>query len=145
VFGYPQRKSSGFDLNRLQVLSAVISKKQKIDLMNQDIILNIVGGFRTNDPALDLAVSLAIVSSFLNQELGKKKAVLGELGLGGELRPISYLEMRLRELEKMGFEEVILSDYFSETDKKRLISNFKKIKFVLVKSLAEALQVIFKK
>jgi DNA repair protein RadA/Sms len=145
VFGYPQRKSSGFDLNRLQVLSAVISKKQKIDLMNQDIILNIVGGFRTNDPALDLAVSLAIVSSFLNQELGKKKAVLGELGLGGELRPISYLEMRLRELEKMGFEEVILSDYFSEADKKRLISNFKKIKFVLVKSLAEALKVIFKK
>lgn len=142
VFGYPQRKSSGFDSNRLQVLTAVISKKQKLDLMNQDIILNIVGGFKTNDPALDLAVSLAIISSFLNKELGGKKLVLGELGLGGELRPISHLDMRLKEVEKMGFDTVILPDMVSVKDREKLISSYKKLKFIFVKSLSEAIKTL---
>jgi DNA repair protein RadA/Sms len=143
VFGYPQRKSSGFDLNRLQVLSAVISKKQKLDLSNQDIILNIVGGFKTNDPALDLAVSLAIVSSFLNKSLTKKMAVLGELGLSGELRPVSFLDMRIREIEKMGFESVILGDFFNPKDKDKLKNNFKKLNFIFIKSLGDALKIAF--
>ncbi len=143
VFGYPQRKSSGFDLNRLQVLSAVISKKQKLDLSNQDIILNIVGGFKTKDPALDLAVSLAIVSSFLNKSLIKKMAVLGELGLSGELRPVSFLDMRIREIEKMGFESVILGDFFNLKDKDKLKNNFKKLNFIFIKSLGDALKIIF--
>jgi len=86
IFGYPQRKSSGFDLNRLQVLSAVLTKRAKINLTNQDVILNIVGGLRISDPALDLAVCLAITSSLLNQSLDKKVIVLGEVGLGGEVQ-----------------------------------------------------------
>lgn len=142
VFGYPQRKSSGFDSNRLQVLSVVISKKQKLDLMSQDIILNIVGGFKTNDPALDLAVSLAIISSFLNKELGGKTMVLGELGLGGELRAISHLDMRLKESEKMGFDTVILPDMTATKDREKLISSYKKLKFVFVKSLSEAIKTL---
>ncbi len=142
IFGYPQRKSSGFDSNRLQVLTAVISKKQKLDLMNQDIILNIVGGFKTNDPALDLAVSLAVISSFLNKELGGKKLVLGELGLGGELRPISHLDMRLKEVEKMGFDTVILPDMASAKDREKLISSYKKLKFVFARSLSEAIKTL---
>lgn len=140
VFGYPQRKSSGFDINRLQVLSAVISKKQKIDLMNQDIILNIVGGFKTNDPALDLGVALAIISSFYNKELSGKTMVLGELGLGGELRPISHLDMRLKEVEKMGFDTVIIPEISSDKDKQKLINNFKKLEFVFAKNLAAAIK-----
>ncbi|MFA5644190.1 MAG: DNA repair protein RadA [Patescibacteria group bacterium] len=143
VFGYPQRKSSGFDLNRLQVLTAVISKKQKLDLSNQDIILNIVGGFKTNDPAIDLAVSLAIISSFLNQTIDQTKAILGELGLGGELRLVSHLDIRLREIEKMGFQQVILSDSYKAEEKKRLLSNFKKLEFVFVKNLAEVIKNVF--
>lgn len=143
VFGYPQRKSSGFDLNRLQVLSAVISKKQKLDLTNQDIILNIVGGLRASDPALDLAVSLSIISSYLNQEIIGKMAILGELGLGGELRPISYLDMRLREIEKMGFSDVLLSGSFTETEKEKIKNNFKKLKFIFVKNLSEAIKSVF--
>lgn len=143
VFGYPQRKSSGFDLNRLQVLSAVISKKQKLDLTNQDIILNIVGGLRASDPALDLAVSLSIISSYLNQEVIGKMAILGELGLGGELRPISYLDMRLREIEKMGFSDVLLSGSFTETEKEKIKNNFKKLKFIFVKNLSEAIKSVF--
>jgi len=141
VFGYPQRKASGFDLNRLQVLSAVISKKQKLNLTNQDIILNIVGGFKTNDPALDLAVALAITSSFLNKKLNNRTAVLGELGLGGELRLVSYLDMRLREIEKMGFTTVILGDLINDTDKKRIKTNFKKLNFIFVNNLSEAIKV----
>ena len=143
VFCYPQRKSSGFDLNRLQVLSAVISKKQKLDLTNQDIILNIVGGLRASDPALDLAVSLSIISSYLNQEVIGKMAILGELGLGGELRPISYLDMRLREIEKMGFSDVLLSGSFTETEKEKIKNNFKKLKFIFVKNLSEAIKSVF--
>ena len=142
VFGYPQRKTSGFDLNRLQVLAAVISKKQKLNLTSQDIILNIVGGFKTNDPALDLAVSMAIISSFLNRELGGKKAVLGELGLGGEIRPVAYLDMRIKEIEKMGFDAVILGEPINLSDKKRLLENFKKVKFIFVKNLSEAIKIL---
>ena len=143
VFGYPQRKSSGFDLNRLQVLSAVISKKQKLDLSSQDIILNIVGGLKASDPALDLAVSLSVVSSYLNQEIIGKMAALGELGLGGELRPVSYLDMRLREIEKMGFVSVLLPAVLSDAEKEKIKNNFKKIKFIFVKNLAEAIYSIF--
>ena len=142
VFGYPQRKTSGVDLNRLQVLAAVISKKQKLNLTSQDIILNIVGGFKTNDPALDLAVSMAIISSFLNRELGGKKAVLGELGLGGEIRPVAYLDMRIKEIEKMGFDAVILGEPVNLSDKKRLLENFKKVKFIFVKNLSEAIKIL---
>ncbi len=145
VFGYPQRKASGFDLNRLQVLSAVISKKQKLDLTNQDIILNIVGGFKTSDPALDLAVSMSIISSFLNKEIGKEKAVLGELGLSGEIRAVAYLDMRLREIEKMGFKEVILADIANNKDRAKVINNFKKINFIFVKNLSEVIKEVFGK
>ena len=145
VFGYPQRKASGFDLNRLQVLSAVISKKQKLDLTNQDIILNIVGGFKTSDPALDLAVSMSIISSFLNKEIGKEKAVLGELGLSGEIRSVAYLDMRLREIEKMGFKEVILADIGSDKDRAKITSNFKKLNFIFVKNLSEVIKEVFGK
>lgn len=140
VFGYPQRKSSGFDSNRLQVLSALISKRQKLDLMSHDIILNIVGGFKTNDPALDLAVSLAIISSLKNKYLNKKTIVLGELGLGGELRAISRLDLRLKEAEKMGFTTIILPKMSSIKEEEKLSNTFKKIKFIFVKSLDEALK-----
>jgi DNA repair protein RadA/Sms len=111
--------------------------------MNQDIILNIVGGFRASDPALDLAVCLSIASSFLNKEILGKMVILGELGLGGELRPVSYLDMRLREAEKMGFSEVLLGDFLSQLEKNRLKENFKKLNFVFVKNLSEAIKIVF--
>lgn len=110
VFGYPVRKASGFDLNRLQVLAAVISKRTKANLANQDVILNIVGGLKINDPALDLAVCMSIVSSLLNQVVDKKTIVLGEIGLGGEVRNVSKLEQRLKEAEKLGFNKAIIPD-----------------------------------
>lgn len=110
VFGYPQRKASGYDLNRLQVLTAVLSKRAGINLTNQDVILNVVGGMRINDPALDLAVCLAIASSLLNQVIDKKTIIIGEVGLGGEVRKVSRLKERLEEAKKLGFEKAIIPD-----------------------------------
>jgi len=110
VFGYPQRKASGFDLNRLQVLSAVLSKRTKINLNNQDIILNVVGGLRVDDPGLDLAVCSAIISSMANLTIDRKTIILGEVGLGGEVRAVTKLEERLREAEKLGFKKAIVPD-----------------------------------
>jgi len=108
VFGYPQRKASGFDLNRLQVLAAVLTKRAGVNLTNQDIVLNMVGGLKISDPSLDLAVCMAITSSLLNQVLDSKTIVLGEVGLGGEVRNIVRLEERLKEAEKLGFKEAII-------------------------------------
>lgn len=110
VFGYPQRKASGVDLNRLQVLCAVIAKRTKVNIISQDIILNVVGGLKVNDPALDLAVCAAIISSYYNKALSRQTVFLGEVGLGGEVRPVAKIEQRLLEAVKMGFSEAIIPD-----------------------------------
>jgi len=133
VFGYPQRKTSGFDLNRLQVLSAVLSKRTKINLTSQDIILNVVGGLRLNDPALDLAVCAAIISSHLNKNFDRHTIVLGEVGLGGEIRAVSKIEQRLAEAEKLGFTQAIIPD---------LDVKAKKIKIIKLKNLADLVEFI---
>ncbi|MFA5754320.1 MAG: magnesium chelatase domain-containing protein, partial [Patescibacteria group bacterium] len=121
VFGYPQRKASGFDLNRLQVLSAVISKRTKINLIAQDIILNVVGGLKISDPALDLAVVAAIISSGLNKNFNRDTIVLGEVGLGGEVRPVSKLEQRLQEAARLGFKSAVIPDVAVKAGKINLI------------------------
>ena len=121
VFGYPQRKCSGLDLNRLQVLAAVISKRGGLDLSSKDIILNVVGGLKISDPALDLAVCAAIISSSTNKKLSRTTVFLGELGLSGELRPVARLEQRLKEAEKLGFKEAIIPDVEIKAGKLKLI------------------------
>lgn len=128
IFGYPQRKSSGFDLNRLQVLASVITKRTQVNLINQDIVLNIVGGLKINDPALDLAACAAIISSLLNQIMDRKIIILGEVGLGGEIRNVNMLGQRLKEAEKLGFKKAIIPDGEIKTDK---------IKLVKVKNISE--------
>jgi DNA repair protein RadA/Sms len=121
VFGYPVRKASGFDLNRLQVLTAVISKRTKVNLINQDVILNIVGGLKINDPGLDLAICSSIITSLLNQTVDRKTIVLGEVGLGGEVRNIGRLEQRLNEAEKLGFTKAIIPNCEVKTGKIKLV------------------------
>ncbi len=128
VFGYPQRKASGFDLNRLQVLIAVLTKRAKINLTNQDVIINVVGGLKIDDPSLDLAVCLAIASSLLNQAVDRKTIVLGEVGLGGEVRQVNRLEQRLKEAEKLGFTKAMVPEFNIDT---------KKIKLIRIKNVAE--------
>jgi len=107
IFGYPQRKSSGLDLNRLQVLTAVLSKRSSVDLLNQDVILNIVGGLKVLDTALDLAICMSIMSSYFDKSIPNDTIVLGEVGLSGEVRNVSGLEKRLKEAQKLGFTKAI--------------------------------------
>lgn len=108
VFGYPVRKASGFDLNRLQVLIAVINKRTKINLANQDIIVNVVGGLQVDDPGIDAAIAAAIISSFLDKPVKNKLVVLGEIGLGGEIRNISKTNLRLKEIANLGFNSALI-------------------------------------
>ncbi len=99
----PRRVSNGFDLNRLLLLIAVLSKRVGIPLFNQDIYVNIVGGLRISEPAADLAVALAIVSSYRNQAVDPDLVLIGEIGLSGELRSVSQLDRRLIEATRLGF------------------------------------------
>lgn len=103
-FGYPQRRASGFDLNRLQVLIGVLTKRADLPLDSYDVFLNVVGGLRANEPAADLAVVLALASAFKNKVIPANLAAFGEVGLGGEVRAVTQTERRLQEIKKMGFE-----------------------------------------
>lgn len=113
-FGYPKRTSNGFDLNRLQILIAVLEKYAKLNLQNQDVFINIVGGIKLNEPAIDLAVLVAIASSFLKKPIAANCAIFGEAGLSGELRKVSHSEKRKKEAQKLGFTEILSSEQFKE-------------------------------
>ncbi len=99
----PRRTANGFDMNRLLMLIAVLSKRVGLPLFNQDMYVNIVGGLRINEPAADLAVAVAIASSYRNQRVRQDMVLVGEVGLSGELRSVSHLERRLGEAAKLGF------------------------------------------
>lgn len=105
-YSYPKRTAAGIDLNRLHLLTAVLNKHARLKLDRQDVYVNITGGFRVRDPAIDLAVISALISSKKEIALPDKVAVLGEVGLSGEIRPVSQEERRLKELEKLGFTTV---------------------------------------
>ncbi|OGH71411.1 MAG: DNA repair protein RadA [Candidatus Magasanikbacteria bacterium RIFCSPLOWO2_01_FULL_43_20b] len=109
-FGYPVRKASGFDLNRLHVLTAVLQKRAGLNLAQYDIHLNVVGGITADEPAADLAVCLAIASAYKDKKLGADLAVFGEVGLGGEVRGVTQVEKRVRECEKLGMKRVIANE-----------------------------------
>ena len=130
VFGYPQRKASGFDLNRLQVLCAVLTKRAGINLTNQDVILNIAGGLKVSDPGIDLAVCLAIASSLLNQKIDRHTLALGEVGLGGELRNVGKIKERIKEAKKLGFTKILTPHINIKNTKTKLIK-FKKASEVI--------------
>jgi len=107
-FGYPQRRASGFDLNRLQVLIAVLAKRTGLPLETHDIFLNVVGGLRADEPAADLAVVLAIASALKNKTVPANLAAFGEIGLGGDVISVAQTEKRLMEIEKIGFAYVVM-------------------------------------
>ena len=106
-FGYPVRKASGFDLNRLHVLTAVLQTRAGLNLAQYDIHLNIVGGVKADEPATDLAVCLAIAGALEKVSLKAQTIVFGEVGLGGELRKVPGMERREKEAKRLGFETVI--------------------------------------
>jgi len=107
-FGLPRRTANGVDFNRLLLLVAVLSKRVGLRLFDQDVFVNVVGGLRISEPAADLAVALAVASSFQNVPLPADLAAVGEVGLSGELRAVSHLERRLNEAAKLGFSRCIV-------------------------------------
>lgn len=109
VFGYPQRRANGFDLNRLQLIIAVLQKRAGLSLSNQDVFINIVGGFKIAEPAVDLAVALAINSVSKGQKLSNRLCVFGEVGLSGEIRQVNLEAKRLNEARRLGFDYFIKS------------------------------------
>jgi DNA repair protein RadA/Sms len=107
-FGLPRRTANGVDFNRLLLLVAVLSKRVGLRLFDQDVFVNVIGGLKISEPAADLAVALAIASSFQNVPLPADLAAVGEVGLSGELRAVSHLSRRLNEAAKLGFRRCLV-------------------------------------
>lgn len=106
-FGYPKRTASGFDLNRLNLLIAVLERRTKLKLSDKDIFINVVGGMKINDSAADLAICMAIASAVAGRKLGEEYVVFGEVGLGGEIRSAFRADQRISEAKKLGFKHAI--------------------------------------
>ncbi|MBR2486950.1 MAG: DNA repair protein RadA [Paludibacteraceae bacterium] len=139
AYGTPQRSSTGFDGRRLNMLLAVLEKRVGFKLMQKDVFVNIAGGLRVNDPAIDLAVLAAVLSSNMDIALDEEICVTGEVGLAGEIRPINRVDQRIREAEKLGFQRIIVPSG-QKYDARNL-----KIKVVEVSRVAEAFKILFKK
>jgi len=107
AFGYPKRTVSGFSLNRLEMIIAVLTKKVGLELFNYDIYINIVGGINPKDTGLDSAVALSIVSAYLNKEVDSDICIFGEIGLSGEIRTVGREEARIKEAKKMGLKKIV--------------------------------------
>ena len=106
-YGYPKRTASGFDMNRLNLLIAVLERRTKLKLSDKDIFVNVVGGMKLNDSAADLAVCMAIASAVAGRKLGEEYVVFGEVGLGGEIRSAFRADQRIAEAKKLGFKHAI--------------------------------------
>ena len=102
-YGIPKRTATGVDYNRVGMLLAVLEKRVGLQIQNQDVYLNIVGGIKINEPSIDLGIVIAIASSFRNVAVDETIAVTGEVGLTGEVRAVSFIEKRIAECKKLGF------------------------------------------
>jgi len=108
TFPQPRRTSNGIDFNRLLLLTAVLSKRAGLKLSDQDVFVNVIGGLKVKEPAADLAVAIAIVSSYRNKPVHSDLAIIGEIGLSGELRSVSQIKRRVSEAAKLGFKQVLV-------------------------------------
>ena len=141
AYGMPQRSSTGFDLRRLNMLLAVLEKRVGFKLAQKDVFLNIAGGIKVNDPAIDLAVISAILSSNVDLAIDKGVCVAGEVGLSGEIRPINRIEQRIREAAKLGFTKMLIPDF----DLKSLNVGKLNMEIIRVKRVEEAFKILFRK
>lgn len=139
VYGYPQHLATGFDLRRMNMLLAVLEKRVGFKLAQKDVFLNIAGGLRVNDPAIDLAVISAILSSNMDAAIDRQCCVAGEVGLSGEIRPVNRIEQRIGEAEKLGFKHFVLP----YNNMQNIGKNKFKIELVPVKKVEEAFRFLF--
>ena len=139
VYGTPQRSATGFDLRRMNMLLAVLEKKAGFKLIQKDVFLNIAGGLKVNDPAIDLAVISSILSSSLDISIEPGVCMAGEVGLSGEIRPVNRIEQRILEAEKLGFSRIIIP----HNNLKGFDTAKSKIQIVQVKKVEEAFRQLF--
>ena len=138
AYGTPQRSSTGFDSKRLNMLLAVMEKRCGFKLGAKDVFLNIAGGIKVDDPAIDLAVVAAVLSSNADLPIDKHIALSAEVGLSGEVRPVNRIDQRIAEAEKLGFEKIIISKYNKGIEQQ----NFK-IELVKCGKIDEVLRALF--
>ena len=139
VYGNPQRSATGFDLRRMNMLLAVLEKRVGFKLAQKDVFLNIAGGLKVNDPAIDLPVISAILSSNMDAAIEPEVCMAGEIGLSGEIRPVNRIEQRIGEAEKLGFKRFLLPKYnLQGIDTTKL-----KIELVPVRKVEEAFRALF--
>ena len=139
AYGTPQRSATGFDQRRLNMLLAVLEKRVGFKLMQKDVFLNIAGGLRVTDMAMDLSVIAAVLSSNVDTPIEEGWCMAGEVGLSGEVRPVARIEQRISEAEKLGFQHIIIPKYnLSGLNQKKF-----KIELVPVRKVEEALRALF--
>lgn len=120
VFGYPQRRVAGYDLNRLQLVLAVLTRRVGLKLLTKDVFVSVVGGIRLSEPAADLAVALAIASAEKDKSLDPKLVAIGELGLAGEIRRVAHLPKRLAEAKRLGLSQTVQATAIGQAIKETL-------------------------
>jgi len=138
VFGMPERKAIGMDYKRLAVLLAVLEKRAGLRLQNQDVFVNIAGGIKLSEPALDLGAALSIVSSFREIPIPIGTVAIGEVGLGGEIRSVKEIERRIIEAQRLGFREVIVPDANKEKITRKI-----DIKLIRINTISDAVEYVF--
>ena len=139
AYGTPQRSATGFDLRRLNMLLAVLEKRVGFKLAQKDVFLNIAGGIRVTDPAIDLSVIASVLSSNVDTAIERNVCMAGEVGLSGEIRPVTRIAQRIAEAEKLGFSRFILPD----ANLKGLEGAKRHIELVPVHRVEEALRALF--
>ena len=139
AYGTPQRSATGFDIRRMNMLLAVLEKRVGFKLAQKDVYLNIAGGLRVNDPAIDLSVISAILSSNMDVEIEPTICMAGEVGLSGEIRPVNRIEQRIAEAEKLGFKQIVVP----KSNTKRLDLSRYSIEVKPVAKVEEAFRLIF--
>ncbi len=138
IYGTPQRTVSGFDLRRLQLLLAVLEKRGGFQFGMKDVFLNIAGGIKVEDPAIDLAVLCALLSSYEDTPVPHQICFVGEVGLSGEIRAVNRIEQRIAEAEKLGFEKIIISKF-----NKKSIQLKPKIEICMISKIEELYKMLF--
>ena len=139
VYGTPQRSTTGFDSRRLSMLLAVLEKRAGFKLGAKDVFINIAGGIKVNDPAIDLAIIVSVLSSDIDIAINKTDCFAGEVGLTGEIRPVSRLEQRIKEAEKLGFKRI----FVPINNKKGINISSIKIDVIFVSKVEDVFKKIF--
>jgi DNA repair protein RadA/Sms len=137
-YGTPQKNATGIDIRRLSMLLAVLEKRIGFRMGTQDVFVNLVGGLQVDEPAIDLGIITAVASSFKDVPVQSKTVIVGEVGLGGEVRSVAHMDARLQEIQRMGFEQAIIPTHNSRSQ-----SGIKGLQIHPVRTVEEAFEILW--